>query len=137
MKIIDVCKEYVYEPEEGVKIYYRKMPPTLFMGLMLNKITPIEMGKMMLNENGELDINNKDEIDRIRFNAKNTFDLTITIVEHPNSIVKWEGIQDEDGNELEFKPERIKGLSFNILSKLYNLIIEDSLISIKLDKKKV
>ena len=140
MKITDVCKEYVYEPEKGVKITYRKMPQVIFMGIMLSRSSPAEVKKLIeigkLDEDTKIEESKEDVKEKIKFNLQDMILSSLAVVEHPNSIVGWEGIQDNEGNELKFKIEQIKSLDFNVIIKLYNLITGDTLKKLGLNKKK-
>ncbi len=117
MIIIDMCKERTCKLEDGTKIIYRKLPPKIFQGILLSNFNP--KGNDSLHEEGDKKTPNIAE-----FEMNNA--IVGDVLKHENSIVRWEGVTDEDKNELEFDPKYIDDLDTDIRTTLFNCIAPKS-----------
>lgn len=125
MIIVDMCKERTCEFEDGTKIIYRKLQPKIFNGILLSNFNyrtngAKNTGTGKQQGQGRVVGTFKDNPDLLEFDTNNT--IVDEVLKHPNSIVRWEGVTDEDGNELEFDPKYIENLDMNVRNKLYECI---------------
>lgn len=119
MRVINVEKEYIYEPSPGVKIKYRMLPRSVFASMVVKH----ELFKSDLSNEPQEPVDADAVEETIRPDPNKMLLVSRDLVNYPGAVFGWEGVLDQDGDVLEFDPKHLDGIDDDtVIIKLASLI---------------